>query len=334
MLSNSHEYLDVLSRIKKDISASRHRAVLSANSELVMLYWRVGGVINEHAEWGNKFISTLAHDIRTAFPEVTGFSVRNLKYMAKFAREFDLEFVQTLSAQISWSHTIALMDKVKDPDGRTWYAAKTIESGWSLKTLVHQIEYDLYGRQALASKVTNFDRLLSSPESDLAAQALKDPYIFDFVAMKEEMSERDTEDAMVGDVTALLLELGTGFAFMGKQFHLVVGGDDFYIDLLFYNVKLKRYFVVELKAGDFKPEYTGKLNFYLSAVDDLLKDESDKPSNGVLLCKGKNNAVAEYSLKDLNKPIGVSEYRLPRQLPAEVAEVLPTPEDLENRLGK
>ena len=334
MLSNSHEYLDVLSRIKKDISASRHRAVLSANSELVMLYWRVGGVINEHAEWGNKFISTLAHDIRTAFPEVTGFSVRNLKYMAKFAREFDLEFVQTLSAQISWSHTIALMDKVKDPDGRTWYAAKTIESGWSLKTLVHQIEYDLYGRQALASKVTNFDRLLSSPESDLAAQALKDPYIFDFVAMKEEMSERDTEDAMVGDVTALLLELGTGFAFMGKQFHLVVGGDDFYIDLLFYNVKLKRYFVVELKAGDFKPEYTGKLNFYLSAVDDLLKDESDKPSIGVLLCKGKNNAVAEYSLKDLNKPIGVSEYRLPRQLPAEVAEVLPTPEDLENRLGK
>lgn len=334
MLSNSHEYLDVLSRIKKDISASRHRAVLSANSELVMLYWRVGGVINEHAEWGNKFISTLAHDIRTAFPEVTGFSVRNLKYMAKFAREFDSEFVQQAAAQIPWGHLVRLMDKVRSQDAFRWYVGKTIENGWSRNILVHQIEYDLYGRQALAPKVTNFEKLLPSSESDLAAQALKDPYVFDFIAMKEGMSERDTEDAMVGDVTALLLELGTGFAFMGKQFHIVVGGEDFSIDLLFYNVKLKRYFVVELKAGDFKPEYTGKLNFYLSAVDDLLKDETDKPSIGLLLCKGKNNAVAEYSLKDLNKPIGVSEYRLPGQLPAGVAEVLPTPEELENRLGK
>ena len=256
-----------------------------------------------------------------------------MKYMAKFAEIYpDREFVQQVVAQIPWGHNIVLLDKVADMDERKWYIKKSAENGWSRNVLVHQIESNLYQRQVLADKVTNFDHRLPSPQSELAAQTMKDPYVFDFIPFREDMLERDIEQALVRDVTKLLLELGTGFAFLGNQYHLNVGGDDFYIDLLFYNLNLRCYVVIELKTGDFKPEYAGELNFYLSAVDGILKKEQDNPSIGLLLCKSKNNVVAEYSLKDISKPIGVSEYKITSSLPDNLEKQLPSVEDIQKRI--
>lgn len=253
--------------------------------------------------------------------------------MAKFAEIYpDREFVQRVVAQISWGHNIVLLDKVADMDERKWYIKKSAENGWSRNVLVHQIESNLYQRQVLADKVTNFEHRLPSPQSELAGQTMKDPYVFDFIPFREDMLERDIEQALVRDVTKLLLELGTGFAFLGNQYHLNVGGDDFYIDLLFYNLNLRCYVVIELKTGDFKPEYAGQLNFYLSAVDGILKKEQDNPSIGLLLCKSKNNVVAEYSLKDISKPIGVSEYKITSSLPDALEKQLPSVEDIQKRI--
>ena len=224
------------------------------------------------------------------------------------------------------------MDKVKSADEHIWYAEQVAINGWSRNVLVHQIESGLYQRQVLAEKVSNFESRLPSPQSELAAQTMKDPYIFDFIPFKEDMIERDIEQALVKDVTKLLLELGTGFAFLGNQYHLNVGGDDFYIDLLFYNLNLRCYVVIELKTGEFKPEYAGQLNFYLSAVDGILKKEQDNPSIGLLLCKSKNDLVAEYSLKDMSKPIGVSAYQITSNLPEELERQLPSVEDIQKRI--
>ena len=298
-----------------------------------MLYHSIGEVINAHKTWGSKFIENLSADIKLSFPDAKGYSVRNLKYMAKFALLYpDKQFVQTVSAQIPWSHNVAIMDKVSDPEQRLWYITKTAENGWSHSVLIHQIESGLYQRQVVSEKVSNFERRLPAPQSELAVQTMKDPYIFDFVPFKEDMVERDIEKALVQDVTKLLLELGTGFAFLGNQYHLNVGGDDFYVDLLFYNLNLRCYVVIELKTGEFKPEYAGQLNFYLSAVDGLMKKEQDNPTIGLLLCKSKNNLVAEYSLKDMSKPIGVSEYRVTSALPAELEKQLPSVEDIQKRI--
>ena len=333
MLTNDSQYLSVIENIKKEISSAQYKAAVSVNRELIMLYHNIGTIINENKAWGNKFIENLAHDIKLAFPNAKGYSVRNLKYMAKFAEEYpDKIFVQTVSAQIPWSHNTAIMDKVKEHDKRVWYINKTIENGWSHSVLVHQIESNLYERQVIAEKISNFENRLPAVQSELAMQTMKDPYIFDFIPFKEDMVERDIENALVKDVTKLLLELGTGFAFLGNQYHLNVGGDDFYIDLLFYNLNLRCYVVVELKTGDFKPEYAGQLNFYLSAVDGILKKETDNPSIGLLLCKSKNNLVAEYSLKDMSKPIGISEYKITSSLPKEFENQLPSVEDIQNRI--
>ena len=290
-------------------------------------------VINAHKTWGSKFIDNLAADIKLSFPNTTGYSARNLKYMAKFAATYpDIEFVQTVSAQITWSHNVALLDKVKDDNIRVWYMQKTIENGWSHSVLIHQIESGLYERQAIAEKISNFENRLASPQSELAVQTMKDPYIFDFIPFKEDMVERDIEQALVKDITKLLLELGTGFAFLGNQYHLNVGGDDFYIDLLFYNLNLRCYIVIELKTGEFKPEYAGQLNFYLSAVDCMLKKDNDNSSIGLLLCKSKNALVAEYALKDMSKPIGVSEYKITNSLPEGLSRQLPSIEDIQKRI--
>ena len=283
MLMNTQEYLSVIENIKSEITATQYRAAVHVNTDMLLLYYDIGCVINEHKLWGNKFIDNLAADIRIAFPKSKGYSVRNLKYMAKFAETYsEREFVQQVVAQIPWGHNIVLMDKVADMDERKWYIQKSAENGWSRNVLVHQIESRLYQRQVLADKITNFERRLPSPQSELAMQTMKDPYVFDFISFKEDMLERDIEQALVRDVTKLLLELGTGFAFLGNQYHLNVGGDDFYIDLLFYNLNLRCYVVIELKTGDFKPEYVGQLNFYLSAVDGILKKEQDNPSIGQL----------------------------------------------------
>ena len=333
VLMNSSEYISIVENIKREIKAAQYRAAIHANVDMLLLYHDIGCVINEHKLWGNRFIDNLATDIRIDFPESKGYSVRNLKYMAKFAETYpNREFVQTVSAQIPWSHNIAIIEKVKDPEQRIWYIQKTAENGWSHNVLIHQIESGLYQRQVLVDKVSNFESRLPSPQSELAAQTMKDPYVFDFIPFREEMLERDIEQALVRDVTKLLLELGTGFAFLGNQYHLNVGGDDFYIDLLFYNLNLRCYVVIELKAGDFKPEYAGQLNFYLSAVDGILKKEEDNPSIGLLLCKSKNNLIAEYSLKDISKPIGVSEYKVTRNLPDALEEQLPSVEDILKRI--
>ena len=333
VLMNSSEYISIVENIKREIKAAQYRAAIHANMDMLLLYHDIGCVINNHKSWGNKFIDNLASDIRMAFPESKGYSVRNLKYMAKFAETYpNREFVQQVVAQIPWGHNVVLLDKVSDTNEREWYIKKSAKNGWSRNVLVHQIESGLYQRQVLVDKVSNFESRLPSPQSELAAQTMKDPYVFDFIPFREEMLERDIEQALVRDVTKLLLELGTGFAFLGKRYHLNVGGDDFYIDLLFYNLNLRCYVVIELKAGDFKPEYAGQLNFYLSAVDGILKKEEDNPSIGLLLCKSKNNLVAEYSLKDISKPIGVSEYKVTSSLPNALEEQLPSVEDILKRI--
>ena len=333
VLMNSSEYISIVENIKREIKAAQYRAAIHANVDMLLLYHDIGCVINEHKLWGNRFIDNLATDIRIDFPESKGYSVRNLKYMAKFAETYpNREFVQQVVAQIPWGHNVVLLDKVSDAKEREWYIKKSAKNGWSRNVLVHQIESRLYQRQVLVDKVSNFESRLPSPQSELAAQTMKDPYVFDFIPFREEMLERDIEQALVRDVTKLLLELGTGFAFLGNQYHLNVGGDDFYIDLLFYNLNLRCYVVIELKAGDFKPEYAGQLNFYLSAVDGILKKEEDNPSIGLLLCKSKNNLVAEYSLKDISKPIGVSEYKVTSSLPNALEEQLPSVEDILKRI--
>ena len=333
VLMNSGEYLATVEQIKQEIKAAQYHASVQVNTELVMLYHSIGVVINEHKAWGNKFVENLAADIRREFPASKGYSVRNLKYMAKFAQIYpEREFVQQVVAQIPWGHNLVLLDKVSDPEEHRWYLAACQKNGWSRAVLVHQIESGLYRRQVLADKVSNFERRLPSPQSELAVQTMKDPYIFDFIPFKEDMVERDIEQALVRDVTKLLLELGTGFAFLGNQYHLNVGGEDFYIDLLFYNLNLRCYVVIELKTGEFKPEYAGQLNFYLSAVDGILKKDQDNPSIGLLLCKSKNDLVAEYSLKDMSKPMGVSAYQVTNNLPEELGKQLPSVEDIQKRI--
>ena len=335
MWMNNREYIEIIETIKGEIRGAQYKAELSANRELILLYYHIGTVINQHKTWGSKFVENLAADIRLAFPNVKGYSVRNLKYMAKFAETYpDEGFVQQAVAQIPWGHTVVLLDKFSDNAVRNWYIHKIMENGWSRNVLIHQIESGLYERQALAGKISNFETRLASPQSELAVQTMKDPYIFDFIPFSEDMVERDIESALVKDVTGLLLELGTGFAFLGNQYHLNVGGDDFYIDLLFYNLNLRCYVVIELKTGEFKPEYAGQLNFYLSAVDGIIKHPEDNPSIGLLLCKSKNDLVAEYALKDMSKPIGVSEYKITSSLPEALSEQFPSVEDIQKRIRK
>ena len=335
MLMNSNECLEIVKSIRDEIKVAQYKAAVSVNRELIMLYYNIGRVINEHKSWGNKFIDNLAADIKLSFPSATGYSVRNLKYMAKFAAIYpDFEFVQQVVAQIPWGHNVVLMDKISDDTVRKWYIEQSIEHGWSRNVLVHQIESGLYERQVIADKISNFENRLASPQSELAVQTMKDPYVFDFIPFKKDMIERDIEQALVQDITKLLLELGTGFAFLGNQYHINVGGDDFYIDLLFYNLNLRCYVVIELKTGEFKPEYAGQLNFYLSAVDGILKKETDNPSIGLLLCKSKNDLVAEYALKDMSKPIGVSEYKITSSLPEDLEKQLPSVEDIQKRIKK
>ena len=330
---NDAEYFEILDSIKSEISQSRTKAMLAVNSELICMYWRIGNTIALQAQWGNKYLEALSHDIRLTYPGVKGFSVRNLKYMLKFAREFDnYEKVQQLVAQIPWGHLVHLMDKVPNSEEREWYIKETIENGWSRSVLMHQISTKLYNRQEAAAKINNFNKLLPSAESELVEQAMKDPYIFDFITSRKGLAERDIEDQMVKNVTELLLELGKGFAFVGRQYYLQVGKTDFYIDLLFYNIKLRRYVVVELKNDEFKPEYVGKLGFYVSAVDGELCEDYDNPTIGLLLCKTKENAVAEYSLRSSSAPIGVSEYRTTNELPEEMRGILPSPEDILSRI--
>jgi predicted nuclease of restriction endonuclease-like (RecB) superfamily len=328
-------YADWLADLKARIHGAQQRAALAVNCELVLLYWQIGrDILTRQTEqgWGAKVIDRLAHDLRTAFPDMRGFSPRNLKYMRAFAEAWsDAEFVQGVLAQLPWYHQLALLDKLKTEEERRWYAAKALEHNWSRNVLVMQIESRLYERSGAA--ITNFATQLPKPQSDLARESLKDPYRLDFLGLAKDAGERAIEDALIKHITQFLIELGTGFAFVGRQVHMEVGGDDFFIDLLFYHLKLRCYVVVELKAGPFKPEHTGQLSFYLSVVDAQLKHPGDNPSIGLLLCKNQNRIVAEYALRDVNKPIGVAEYQLVNVLPENLQTDLPSIESIERELG-
>jgi len=327
-------YSDWLVELKTRIHSAQQRATLAVNRELVLLYWQIGrDILVRQAEqgWGAKVIDRLAHDLRTAFPTMKGFSPRNLKYMRAFAEAWpDAEFVQAVLAQLPWYHQLALLDKLRSPETRRWYAVKAIEHNWSRNVLAMQIETRLHERSGMA--VTNFETSLPKPQSDLALESIKDPYRFDFLGLTDEAQEREVEHALVKHVTEFLLELGAGFAFVGRQVLLDVGGDEFFIDLLFYHLKLRCYVVIELKAGKFKPEHLGQLGFYLTAIDRQVKSEHDNPTVGLLLCKSKNKVVAEYALGDTTQPMGIAEYKLLESLPAELQTSLPSIEQIEREL--
>lgn len=334
-MSTPDGYTEWLSELKGRIHSAQQRAALAVNRELVLLYWQIGrDILARQAEqgWGAKVIERLAHDLRTAFPDMKGFSPRNLKYMRAFAEAWpEAAFVQEVLAQLPWYHQLALLDKLPGPETRRWYAAQAIEHNWSRNVLVMQIETRLLERSGTA--VTNFPVSLPKPQSDLARESLKDPYRLDFLGLTDEAQERDIERALVKHVTEFLLELGAGFAFVGRQVMLDVGGDEFFIDLLFYHLKLRCYVVIELKAGKFKPEHLGQLGFYLTAVDRQVKSEQDNPTIGLLLCKSKNKVVAEYALGDKTQPMGIAEYKLLESLPAELQTSLPSIEQIERELG-
>lgn len=328
-------YADWLSDLKTRIHSAQQRAALAVNRELVLLYWQIGrDILARQASqgWGAKVIERLAHDLRAAFPDMKGFSRANLMYMRAFAEAWpDSAIVQQAVGQLPWGHNLVLLSKLKEPQQRLAYARQAIEHGWSRNVLNIHIETRTVEREGKA--LTNFDLRLPAPGSDLAHQTLKDPYVFDFLGVSKEADEREIESALVQHISRFLLELGAGFAYVGRQVPLEVGGDDFFIDLLFYHLKLHCYVVVELKAGAFKPEHAGKLGFYLSAVDAQMKSEQDAPTIGLLLCKSKNRIVAEYALRDSNKPIGVAEYQLIESLPAELQTSLPSIEQIERELS-
>jgi len=331
---DSKNYLSILQGLKNHIQKARLKAAISVNSQMIQLYWEIGKFIlaqQEKEGWGTKVIDRLSKDLRTEFTDMKGLSARNLKYMRKFAEAYsDFAIVQPVVAQISWTHNIVLLDKVKNLETRLWYVTASIQNGWSKRVLMHQIELQVH--ESYGKLPNNFDTHLPPLQSDLVKQLLKDDYIFDFLAQGDVRSERDLEKGLTDYITEFLLALGKGFAFVGRQYHLEVGGQDFYMDLLFYHIKLHCYFVVELKTDVFKPEYVGKLNFYLSAMDDLMRQKEDKPTIGLLLCKYKNDVVVEYALRDVNKPMGVASYQLSKKIPKEMEKDLPSKKELKQIL--
>lgn len=351
-LSFQNDYSNWLKEVKDRIRIARVKVALAANQELISFYWDLGKMISEtKSTYGSGFLEQLSKDLSCEFPDMKGFSYRNLAMCRQFYQFYtntnlqrvvaDLqnsliqsyqEEIQQLVKQIPWGHNTIVFSKSKSLNEAHFYILETIENGWSRDVLALQIKSNLFDRQGRA--INNFQLTLPEPQSDLATQTLKDPYIFDFMTMTKPFHEKDIESQLINHITKFLLELGKGFAYIGKQYHLHVGETDYYIDLLFYHVKLKCYVVIELKNTKFIPEYAGKLNFYLSAVDSLIKTESDNPTIGILLCRDKNNFETEFALRDINKPMGVSEFQLTEILPEELKSSLPTIEEIERELGK
>lgn len=327
-------YLNLLQEVKQKIKQAQLNAMIVVNHHLLSLYWQIGNMIlqrqKEHG-WGNKVISQLSKDIKQSFPTIQGYSERNLGYMKKFADEYEESVIlQVPLAKISWYHNITLIEKIPDQTTRLWYAYKAIENGWSRDMMVIHIKSNLHLR--LGSSVNNFAETMPKVQSDLAQQILKDPYIFDFVNLRENALEKELEDALVKHIINFLLELGQGFAFVGRQYIVNVGGDDYKIDLLFYHLKLRCFVVIDLKIRQFMPEDAGKMNFYVNALDDILKTEQDNQTIGLILCKDKNKVKAEYALRGINTPIGISEFKLTEILPDELKSSLPSIEDIEQKL--
>ena len=329
------EYQEWLNIIKQRVASARLRVALAASRELILFYWDLGEMISQkqaQSQWGDKLIAQLSADLHKAFPDIKGLSASNLKYCLRFFQFYsaDAPIGQQPVDQLPWGHNIQIFTKCHSVAEARFYIGQTLEQGWSRDVLALQLKSNLYARAGKA--VTNFSRTLPLPQSDLAQQTLKDPYTFDFMAMTGPFNERDVERQLTQHITQFLLELGKGFAFIGRQYHLEVAGNDYYIDLLFYHVTLKCYVVVELKNRKFIPEFAGKLNFYLSAVDSLLKRSDDQPTIGLLLCRDKNNIEVEFALRDMNKPMGVSEYTLVEALPDNLKGAMPTVEEIENDL--
>jgi len=361
----------LLKEIKNRIQQAQTRAMLAVNAELVQLYWDIGRIIaarQQQEGWGAAVIPRLSRELLNELPEVKGFSERNIKRILAFYREYanPADFVPQHAAKLSgpqkvpqpaaqlekagkvpqlaaqlpdsllwsipWFHQIVLMEKVKDRETRLWYMQQTLTNGWSRNVLLFMIKSEAHARQGQA--ITNFERLLPPPQSDLVQQTLKDPYIFDFLTLQEPFHERELETNLLHQLERFLLELGQGFAFVGRQYYLKVGDREFYIDLLFYHLKLRCFVVIDLKKGEFKPEYAGKMNFYLSVVDDQLRHAADAPSIGLILCQDRNHIVAEYTLRGVDKPIGISEYELTRALPPNLKSALPTVEEIEAELAE
>jgi len=331
---NSIEYANLLDSIKARVRAARLRAATAVNSELIMLYWHVGlDILKRQAMqgWGTKVIGRLSRDLMREFPDMRGFGPRNMQFMRAFAHAYPEEsIVKRVVSQIPWGHNIELLGRVKKAEERAWYAREIAAHGWSRPVLVHQIESELYRRQGKA--LTNFARTLPPEQSDLAREILKDPYDLEFLGLGGDADEHVMESGIIERLRNFLLEFGAGFAFVGRQARIVVGGEEFFMDLLFYHYRLRCFVVVELKAGAFKPEHAGKMNFYLEAVDDLKRHPEDRPSIGMILCRSKNRVVVEYSLRAAGKPIGVASYTLAKELPQDLRGALPAPEELEKVL--
>jgi predicted nuclease of restriction endonuclease-like (RecB) superfamily len=332
------EYINWVVELKQLINSSQIKASLSVNREMLTMYWEIGQSISQKVEtmkWGTGIVDILAKDLKKLFPNQKGFSRTNLFYMKKWfefysVNQMEFEKVQQLVGQIPWGQNILIMNKAKDKKEALFYLNKTLINNWSRAVLTHQIESDLYDRQGKA--ITNFETTLITANSELAVETLKDPYKFDFLTLEEEALEKDIEEQLVKNITSFLLELGNGFSFVGRQVPLEIDGQDFYINLLFYHIKLKCYVVVELKAVEFKAEYAGKMNLYLSAVDDLIKSDDENPTIGLLLCKSKSKIVAEYSLRGTTQPIGIAEYELSKAIPDDLKSNLPTIETIEQEL--
>lgn len=333
----SKNYAQFLEHVKKDILQTQLRAAQSVTAELILLYWRLGKSISEKIDaedWGAKVVDKLAHDLGVMFPGMAGFSLRNLRYMRKFAEAYpDLNFAAA-AAKLPWGHNIVILDSVQSNDQRVWYTKKTIENGWSRSVLSMWIESDLYKRQG--KSITNFKATLPAVHLDLAEQVLKDPYNFDFLTIDEQAREREIELGLIAHIQKFLLELGQGFSFVGRQIHLVAGTKDLYVDMLFYHLQLRCFIVVELKAKEFDARDLGQTNLYLAAVDNLLRHPGDAPTIGLLLCRSKDNVMAEWALSGMSKPIGISNYttKLVEKLPKEYKGKLPTIEEIETELEK
>ncbi len=337
-IKNNKDYMLWVKELKGLIASSQIKAAVSVNRELLALYWRIGKSISDKVEimnWGSSVVEELSIDLKKIFPNQKGFSRSNLFYMKKWfelysSGNIDSEKVQQLVGQIPWGQNVLIITKSKDINEALFYVSKTLENNWSRSVLAHQIESNFFGRQGNA--LTNFKATLDGPLSELAIETLKDPYKLDFLTLEERAIEKDIEDQLVKHITSFLLELGAGFSFVGRQVPLEIDGHDFYIDLLFYHIKLKCYVVVELKAVEFKAEYTGKLNLYLSAVDDLIKTDNENPSIGLLLCKSKSKIIAEYALRGTSQPIGIAAYELSKAIPENLKTTLPTIEEIEKEL--
>lgn len=330
-------YKNFISSLKKRVRKARVQAMLSVNLEQIKLYWDLGKSIiskQNEARWGSKILEQISSDLTAEFPDMKGLSRTNLYNMQQFAQSYNnFEIVQQAVGQLPWGHIVVLIQKLKDTKIRHWYARQALENGWARNALIRHIKLDLHARQAnLADKTTNFEKRLPAQHSELLQELIKEPYDFGFLPLAQGAKEREIEHSLMQQVYKLIIELGSGFAFVGNQYHLDVGGDDFYIDLLFFSIPLNAYFIIELKTGKFKPEYTGQLNFYLSAVDKQIKQAHHNPSIGLLLCEEKNKVVAEYALNKIESPMGISEYRLSKNIPEKYKSTLPSPKLLQDKL--